>query len=160
LDLLHRGHHPDQVAEALQVSGATVFNIKRRYLQEGLDAALVDKPRPGKPPSIDGRMRARITALASAILPERMAAPRKRSKLEPVREFIDLILEADLQAPRKQRHTAHRIFCRLREERSSSEIAERTVSQYVRQRKLELGLSGREVCVLQTYAWGSEAQID
>ena len=72
-------------------------------------------------------MRARITALASAILPERMAAPRKRLKLEPVREFIDLILEADLQAPRKQRHTAHRIFCRLREERSSSEIAERTV---------------------------------
>jgi transposase len=69
LDLLHRGHHPDEVAEALQVSGATVFNIKRRYLEEGLQAALVDKPRSGKPPTIDGQMRARITALACSDAP-------------------------------------------------------------------------------------------
>src|SRR5215212_7994457 len=61
LDLLHRGQHPDMVAETLQVSGATVFNIKRRYLEEGLRAALFDKPRSGKPPSIDGKMRAQIT---------------------------------------------------------------------------------------------------
>lgn len=70
LDLLHRGHHPDQVAEALQVSGATVFNIKRRYLEEGLDAALFDKPRSGKPPTLDGKMRAQITALACSRAPE------------------------------------------------------------------------------------------
>lgn len=70
LDLLHRGQHPDMVAETLQVSGATVFNIKRRYLDEGLDAALVDKPRSGKPPSIDGKMRAQITALACSRAPE------------------------------------------------------------------------------------------
>ena len=70
LDLLHRGQHPDQVAETLQISGATVFNIKRRYLQEGLQAALIDKPRSGKPPSIDGKMRARITALACSAAPE------------------------------------------------------------------------------------------
>lgn len=70
LDLLHRGHHPDQVAETLQLSGATVFNIKRRYLDEGLDAALFDKPRSGKPPTIDGKMRAQITALACSSAPE------------------------------------------------------------------------------------------
>lgn len=70
LDLLHRGHHPDQVAETLQLSGATVFNIKRRYLDEGLDAALFDKPRSGKPPTIDGKMRAQITALACSRAPE------------------------------------------------------------------------------------------
>lgn len=69
LDLLHRGQHPDQVAETLQVSGATVFNIKRRYLQDGLQAALVDKPRSGKPPTIDGHMRAQITALACSDAP-------------------------------------------------------------------------------------------
>jgi putative transposase len=69
LDLLHRGHHPDQVAETLQLSGATVFNIKRRYLEEGLDAALYDKPRSGKPPTIDGKMRAQITALACSRAP-------------------------------------------------------------------------------------------
>jgi putative transposase len=70
LDLLHRGQHPDQVAEILQISGATVFNIKRRYLEEGLDAALSDKPRSGKPPTIDGKMRAQITALACSRVPE------------------------------------------------------------------------------------------
>src|SRR5581483_4845842 len=36
LDLLHRGQHPDHIAEALQVSGATVFNIKRRSLMKVL----------------------------------------------------------------------------------------------------------------------------
>lgn len=70
LDLLHRGQHPDQVADTLQLSGATVFNIKRRYLEEGLDAALFDKQRPGRPPSIDGKMRAQITALACSRAPQ------------------------------------------------------------------------------------------
>jgi transposase len=74
LDLLHRGQHPDHVAETLQVSGATVFNIKRRYLEEGLHAALFDKPRPGKPPTIDGKMRAQITALACSDAPDGHAA--------------------------------------------------------------------------------------
>ena len=70
LDLLHRGQHPDRVAEMLQVSGATVFNIKRRYLDEGLEAALFDKPRSGKPASIDGSQRAKITALACSKAPD------------------------------------------------------------------------------------------
>ena len=70
LDLLHRGHHPDRIAETLQVSGATVFNIKRRYLEEGFDSALLDKQRPGRPPTIDGKMRAQITALACSRAPQ------------------------------------------------------------------------------------------
>ena len=69
LDLLHRGQHPDHIAETLQVSSATVFNIKRRYQQEGLESALFDKPRSGKPPSIDGTQRAKITALACSDAP-------------------------------------------------------------------------------------------
>src|ERR1044072_1846388 len=69
LDLLHRGQHPEQVAETLQVSEAPVFNINLRYLEEGLDAALFDKPRSGKPPTIDGKMRAQITALACSRAP-------------------------------------------------------------------------------------------
>ncbi len=47
--LLHRGSTPDEVAAALAVGVATVFNVKGRYLSEGLDSALQDKPRAGKP---------------------------------------------------------------------------------------------------------------
>ena len=38
------------------------------------------------------------------------AVERERPVIEPLRPFIDAILEADRNAPRKQRHTAHRIY--------------------------------------------------
>jgi putative transposase len=70
LDLLHRDRHPEEVSSALQVSLQTIFNVKRRYLSEGFDAALFDKPRSGRPVRIDGTQRARITALACSTPPE------------------------------------------------------------------------------------------
>ena len=45
----------------------------------------------------------------------RQSAPR-RPKLEPYSGVIDQILEKDHSAPKKQRHTAKRIFERLRDE--------------------------------------------
>jgi transposase len=77
-----------------------------------------------------------------------------------VREAIDGILEADRQAPRKQRHTAHHIWQRLSREMSQHPVAESTVRQYVRERKRALGLAGREVFVPQSYAPGLEGQVD
>jgi transposase len=46
----------------------------------------------------------------------RRAAARPKPKLEPFLPVIHQILEADKKAPRKQRHTARRIFERLRDE--------------------------------------------
>ena len=43
-------------------------------------------------------------------------SPPRRPKLEPFTGVIDRILEDDLRLPRKQRHTANRIFERLRDE--------------------------------------------
>jgi hypothetical protein len=40
--------------------------------------------------------------------------------------FVDAILEADKTAPRKQRQTAHRIWCRIRAEMPEVEVAEST----------------------------------
>lgn len=68
--MLHRGRIPDAVASALQVGVATVFNVKRRYLRDGLSAALHDKPRSGTPARINGAARAKITALACSTAPD------------------------------------------------------------------------------------------
>ena len=68
--LLYRRQTPDAVAAALQIGVATVYNIKRRYLSEGLTSALHDKARSGKPARIDGGARAKITALACSEAPK------------------------------------------------------------------------------------------
>ena len=46
----------------------------------------------------------------------RRQSPPRRPKLEPFTGVIDQILTDDLRRPRKQRHTAQRIFQRLRDE--------------------------------------------
>ena len=46
----------------------------------------------------------------------RRQSPPRRPKLEPFTGVIDRILESDLSVPRKQRHTAKRIFEQLRDE--------------------------------------------
>jgi putative transposase len=69
LDLLHRGQAPADIASLLQVTPQTVFNVKRRYLDGGLQAALFDQPRSGRPVEIDGQQRAKITALACSTPP-------------------------------------------------------------------------------------------
>lgn len=70
LDLLHRGQSPADLAPLLQVSQPTVYNVKRRFLEGGLQAALYDQPRSGRPIEIDGAQRAKITALACSTPPE------------------------------------------------------------------------------------------
>src|SRR5271169_1681720 len=99
-------------------------------------------------------------AIGSALPKPRKKTERPHSKLQAAIPFIDQILQGDRQAPRKQRHTAHRIWARLREERPDCPVAERTVREYVHDRKLALGLVAREVCVAQSYDWGVEAQVD
>lgn len=70
LDLLHRQKRPAEIATLLQVSTQTVFNLKRRYLASGLQAALFDQPRSGRPVEISGSQRAKITALACSQPPK------------------------------------------------------------------------------------------
>ena len=57
-------------------------------------------------------------------------------------------------------HGASYLWQRIQHELPECNIAERTVRQYVQQRKAELGLKAREAFVPQSYAWGAEAQVD
>ena len=72
---------------------------------------------------------------------------------------IDGILEAERQAPRKQRHTAHRIWTRLQEEHPQHPIGEATVHRLVQWWK-QASAYWRESYVPQSYGWGQGAQVD
>ena len=99
-------------------------------------------------------------ALRSAVPPEPKLPQARRWKLGPALPFIERVLEQDQTMPRKQRHTAHRLWQRVCQELPAVSVSERAVRSYVRQRKQELGLWGRDTCVPQSYDWGVEAQVD
>ena len=99
-------------------------------------------------------------ALAGAVPPPRQYSARAKPKLDAVVAFIDAVLEVDRQAPRKQRHTARRIYRRMLTEFPDAVVAESTVRNHVRERKRQMGLLLRETFVPQSYSMGQEAQVD
>ncbi len=66
---LQAGLSAKEVAQSSEVSLATLYNIKQRYLQEGLSSALQDKPKSGAPTQITSRQEAQLTALACSEAP-------------------------------------------------------------------------------------------
>ena len=91
--------------------------------------------------------------LAHSIPPEFQTPTREKPKIGPYLERIAGILQADRERPRKQRHTAKRIFQRLREEGYSGGYTQ--VKEAVREFKQSSG----EVFVPLVHEPG-EAQVD
>src|SRR5512135_1996242 len=62
----------ERIAEAVEVSIATVERARQRFVEQGLEAALVRKPqdRPSRLPTLDGRAEARLVALACSKPPD------------------------------------------------------------------------------------------
>ena len=99
-------------------------------------------------------------ALASAVPPPRKAYPqRPRPAIGAYSAMIDEWLLADQDAPRKQRHTARRVWQRLVAEHGAA-LAEVTISRYVARRRAELGLDRVEVAMPQAHLPGAEAEVD
>jgi transposase len=98
-------------------------------------------------------------ALADAVPPARKVPDRAR----PVSgQWVDTVrgwLTADLTAPRKQRHTARRVWQRLLDE-EGARVSESTVRALVHDLKIEIGLDGRLVTVPQTHEPGRDAEVD
>ncbi|MGI8609344.1 MAG: IS21 family transposase, partial [Candidatus Dormibacteria bacterium] len=97
-------------------------------------------------------------ALLSALPPAPKVPVRERPVMGPWVVEIDGILEADRKAPRKQRHTARRIWVRLRKEHEAK-VAESTVREYVRERRREI-FAVPEAMVPQHHNPGKEADVD
>lgn len=98
-------------------------------------------------------------ALASAVPPPRRQPDRVSPALGPWTRIIDDWLAADKTAPRKQRHTARRIWQRLVEEHGAT-LGESSVRRYVsaarRSRPIELA----KVNVVQAHLPGAGAEVD
>ncbi len=60
---------------------------------------------------------------------------RSSPRLDPYKDAIDAMLRTDLDAPRKQRHTATRVLARLIEEHAADGLSYSTVRDYVRVRR-------------------------
>lgn len=80
-------------------------------------------------------------------------------KLEPFKESINKWLEEDKNAPRKQRHTAMRVFNRLKEEIPEFSCSYRTVALYYAVKRRELFSVARSGFLPLEHRPG-EAQVD
>ncbi len=58
------------LATRARVHPGTVERIRRRFVEEGLAAALSERPRPGQRPKLDGRQEAYLVALACSAPPQ------------------------------------------------------------------------------------------
>jgi len=101
--LVNKGRTEMEIKDTLEISRATVSNIKKRYREEGLQSALTEKPRSGQPKKYTERHKAEIIAQACTkspdgskrwsltLLTEEM---RKKEGFETInRESIRLILK-------------------------------------------------------------------
>jgi len=68
--MAHEGKTDTYIMETLEVARNTIRTVRARYIQEGLEAAINEQPRPGAPKKFTGRQRAKITAIACSQPPE------------------------------------------------------------------------------------------
>ena len=67
---LDAGKKKVDIAKDESIAYATIYNIRDRYISGGLDRALFDAPRPGKPSQITAAQKAQVTALACSKPPK------------------------------------------------------------------------------------------
>ncbi len=79
--------------------------------------------------------------------------------LGPYLQLINQWLTDDKQRPKKQRHTAVRVYNRLRQEHNFKG-SETTVRRYVREAKLRLGVGAQQVFIPSDPQSGVEAEVD
>lgn len=103
-------------------------------------------------------------AIASAWPEPRKKLPPRGSRLDAYQAVIDEILRADLDAPRKQRHTAVRITDRLVTEHRAAGITYQMVRSYVAERRpqiwAEAGRGPQRGFIVQSHKPGMEAEVD
>jgi len=68
--LADEGKTDQQISEAAFVAVTTVGRLRKRFVEEGLEAALSEQPRPGAAPKLQGKDTAMLVALACSDPPQ------------------------------------------------------------------------------------------
>lgn len=126
----------DAACEGLSVRALSrKYNVHRRLVREALTSP---KPKPRRQPV------------------------RRSPRLDPYKKTIDEWLRADLEAPRKQRHTAKRIASRLAEEQGA-EVPYPTVRDYVTARRPQIAVEAgapADGFIIRHNRPGADAEVD
>ena len=97
------------IAAALHVGIATVERVRKRFVEEGLEAALNERPRPGGQRKLDSKQEALLIALACSTPPEGRTSWTMQllaHKLVACR-VIDTISDETVRRTLKKMHSSH-----------------------------------------------------
>jgi transposase len=72
--LADEGRTDEEIAAALHTNRSTAERVRHRFVEEGLEAALSERPRPGAEPALNARGETVLLALACANPPEGRSA--------------------------------------------------------------------------------------
>ena len=133
---LFRRIRSDSVLDGLSIRGlARRHGVHRRLVREALTSP---EPRPRRQPV------------------------RRSPRLDPFKKTIDEWLRADLEAPRKQRHTARRVVSRLVEE-LDADVPYSTVRDYVTMRRRQIAAEAgapMDGFIIRHNRPGADAEVD
>jgi transposase len=115
---LDRQQKAAQVAYNMGMARKTVRAIARRYEEEGLESALYEKPRPGKPRALDTGQSQRIIAMVCGSPPAGQArwsvrliaeqAVKRKLVPEVGRETIRILLQSHELKPWREKNVVYR----------------------------------------------------
>jgi transposase len=145
------------VRVASQADKVALYALIRRESRAGLSGREIERKH-----RVSRRTVAK--ALASAWPEARKEMASRGSRLDLFKGAVDQMLRADLDAPRKQRHTATRILSRLAGEFGAEGISYQMVQVYVAARRPEIwaeaGRGPERAFVPQSHQPGAEAEVD
>ena len=97
------------IAAALHVGVATVERVRKRFVEEGVDAALRERPRPGAQRKLDGKQEAFLIALACSTPPEGRTAWTMQLLADTLVELrvIDVISDETVRRTLKKTPSSH-----------------------------------------------------